>query len=368
MHAISDFAPRLIAWQRQYGRHDLPWQRTQDPYSVWLSEIMLQQTQVTSVIAYYSRFITRFPDLATLAEASLDEVLALWSGLGYYARARHLHRCAQLLMTQYQGRFPREMQRLMALPGIGRSTAAAIAAFAFGARAAILDGNVKRILARLFGIEGFSGDKSVENTLWALAESLLPQKRGRQHIRAYTQGMMDLGATRCVRGRPACGACPFQHDCYAHITGREHELPVARPKKARPLRQTRMLILRHHHTVLLEKRAPTGIWGGLWSLPEVSDETALTALALHFGVVSVEALTPLAPVTHQFTHFQLMIAPWFASLATIKPSKARCVENEDMPDTHYIWAPIADLTTYGLPAPVRRLLETALSIEPGKNA
>src|SRR6202047_2289814 len=205
----SGFAARLIAWQRQHGRHDLPWQNTRDPYRIWLSEIMLQQTQVSTVIPYYARFLTRFPDVAALAAAPLDDVMALWAGLGYYSRARNLHRCAQAVAGEHGGAFPGSVDALAALPGIGRSTAAAIAAFAFGARATILDGNVKRLLARVFGIDGFPGEKRVENTMWTLAESLLPDGGHTGEVTAYTQGLMDLGATLCVRGKPDCARCPF---------------------------------------------------------------------------------------------------------------------------------------------------------------
>ncbi len=226
----GDFAHRVIAWQKQSGRHDLPWQQkgsARDPYRVWLSEIMLQQTQVATVIPYYRRFLARFPDLASLAAAPSEEVMALWSGLGYYARARNLQRAAQLIVAQWSGRFPRRAADIETLPGIGRSTAAAIAVFAFGARAAILDGNVKRVLARVFAIEGFPGEKAVEARLWALAESLLPKR----HLVAYTQGLMDLGATLCARSRPRCGECPMASICVARQEARVAELPTPRAKR-----------------------------------------------------------------------------------------------------------------------------------------
>jgi len=359
MIPLTEFAPRLIAWQRQFGRHDLPWQRTNDPYPIWLSEIMLQQTQVSTVIAYYLRFIERFPTLAALANAPLDEVMALWGGLGYYSRARNLHRCAQLLMTEHHGQFPNHLNALVTLPGIGRSTAAAIAVFAFGARETILDGNVKRVLARVFGIEGFPGEKATENAMWKLAESLLPpyseqaKDSNDRAIKAYTQGLMDLGATLCVRGRPACTRCPFQMDCVAHLSGREKTLPTARPKKDKPKRRTLMLVLCNGPTVLLERRPPTGIWGGLWSLPEATGEAALAAYAARFGVTG--PLTALPSIVHIFTHFQLTIEP---RLATFSSGAATLVNASD---TCQAWAPVDNLQTYGLPAPVRRILESLQS-------
>lgn len=359
MIAIAEFAPRLITWQRQFGRHDLPWQLTRDPYTIWLSEIMLQQTQVSTVIAYYLRFIERFPNLAALAQAPLDEVMAVWSGLGYYSRARNLHRCAQLLMTEYHGQFPNQVNALIELPGIGRSTAAAIAVFAFGAHETILDGNVKRVLARVFGIEGFPGEKQTENAMWKLAESLLPPhsepatELNDLAMQAYTQGLMDLGATLCVRGRPACTRCPFQTGCAAHLSGREKTLPTARPKKSKPMRRTLMLILCNGPTVLLERRPPAGIWGGLWSLPEVPDAAALAAYAARFGIT--DPLTTLTPIVHTFTHFQLTIEPKLATLSS------RAAPSASVTDTNQTWVSVDDLQAYGLPAPVRRILDTLRS-------
>ena len=244
------FAPALIAWQKKHGRHDLPWQNTRDAYAVWLSEIMLQQTQVSAVIPYYRRFLERFPTIAALAAAPADDVLALWSGLGYYSRARNLHRAAQQVVAEHGGHFPQSQEAVMALPGIGRSTAAAILVFAFGKRGAILDGNVKRVLARVRGITGYPGDSAVAAKLWEEAERLLP-KTG---LRAYTQGLMDLGATVCARRNPRCTECPAQALCIAHRGGRTAELPTPKPRKALPQRRTLMLILQRAGEVLLEKR------------------------------------------------------------------------------------------------------------------
>jgi A/G-specific adenine glycosylase len=355
---VSSFAPRLIAWQRLHGRHDLPWQTSRDAYRVWLSEIMLQQTQVSTVIGYYSRFLARFPNVGALAAAPADEVMALWAGLGYYTRARNLHRCAQWVVEQHGGLFPRSVDELAGLPGIGRSTAAAIAAFAFGVRATILDGNVKRVLARVFGIEGFPGERRVETALWALAESLLPAPVSEPEaaagvtdaaIVAYTQGLMDLGATLCVRGRPDCDRCPFSDTCVAHLTGRQRELPAARPKKAIPTRHTLMLVLRHGDAVLLEKRPPTGIWGGMWSLPEAADDGALLARATQHGG-DESTLVPLAPFWHTFTHFKLQIEPRLVEVTGSRDASS-------LADAQSAWVPRHRLDAYGVPAPVRKLLE-----------
>jgi A/G-specific adenine glycosylase len=347
----AGFAPRLIAWQRRHGRHDLPWQNTRDPYRIWLSEIMLQQTQVSTVIPYYAKFLARFPDVEALASAPIDEVMALWAGLGYYSRARNLHRCAQAVLERHGGAFPTSPEELADLPGIGRSTAAAIASFAFGARATILDGNVKRVLARVFGIEGFPGEKRVENAMWTLAESLMPAPHASSDdVSAYTQGLMDLGATLCVRGKPDCARCPFTADCLAHATGRQRELPGARPKKAVPTRRTWMLVLRDGDSVLLERRPPSGIWGGLWSLPEAVDETSLAERARSFG--AGPGFERLAPLTHTFTHFKLDIEPRCAALS--QGVGAAGIEARD-DDT--AWVPLEQLDDYGVPAPVRKLLD-----------
>ena len=346
----SRFAARLIAWQRKHGRHDLPWQNTRNAYRIWLSEIMLQQTQVSTVIPYYAKFLARFPDVAALAAAPVDDVMALWAGLGYYTRARNLHRCAQAVVERHGGAFPASVDELAELPGIGRSTAAAIASFAFGARATILDGNVKRVLARVFGVGGFPGEKRVENAMWTLAESLLPSNASDDEVSAYTQGLMDLGATLCVRGKPDCLRCPFAADCVANLTGRQRELPTARPKKAVPTRRTWMLVLRDGDAVMLEKRPPSGIWGGLWSLPEAADEAALAVRAREFG--GDGAVSPLAPLTHVFTHFKLEIEPRLAEFDRGVGDLAA------LRDADTAWVSVSDLDSFGVPAPVRKLLES----------
>ncbi|WP_028227677.1 A/G-specific adenine glycosylase [Paraburkholderia ferrariae] len=350
---VASFAPRLIAWQREHGRHDLPWQNTRDAYRIWLSEIMLQQTQVGTVIPYYAHFLDRFPTVEALAAAPLDDVMALWAGLGYYTRARNLHRCAQVVAQEHGGRFPQTVDGLAGLPGIGRSTAAAIASFAFGARETILDGNVKRVLARVFGVEGFPGEKRVENGMWTLAESIVPGAGASDaDVSAYTQGLMDLGATLCGRGKPDCARCPFAVDCVANTTGRQRELPAARPKKAVPTRRTWMLVLLDGDAVMLEKRPPTGIWGGLWSLPEAADETAVAERAQSFGAAG--EVSPLAPFSHTFTHFKLDIEPRVIELARGAKAGASAIE---LGDGQTAWVPLREIDAFGVPAPVRKLLD-----------
>ncbi|MEX3953776.1 A/G-specific adenine glycosylase [Paraburkholderia sp. EG287B] len=350
---LTGFAPRLIAWQREHGRHDLPWQNTRDPYRIWLSEIMLQQTQVSTVIPYYARFLERFPTVEALAAAPDDDVMALWAGLGYYSRARNLHRCAQVVADTHGGKFPSTVEALAELPGIGRSTAAAIASFAFGARETILDGNVKRVLARVFGVEGFPGEKRVENAMWTLAETLVPGAEASDaDVSAYTQGLMDLGATLCGRGKPDCARCPFADDCVAKTTGRQRELPAARPKKAVPTRRTWMLVLLDGDAVMLEKRPPSGIWGGLWSLPEAADEPALAERARDFGVTPEGAASSFAlmPLAHTFTHFKLDIEP---RVIELKRDAAPLEAN----DGQTAWVSLGNIDAYGVPAPVRKLLD-----------
>ncbi|MDO9599515.1 MAG: A/G-specific adenine glycosylase [Azoarcus sp.] len=342
---MSDFAQRLIEWQRHHGRHDLPWQGGRDPYRVWLSEIMLQQTQVSTVIPYYERFVGRFPDVAALAAAPVDEVMALWSGLGYYARARNLHRAAQQVMTEHDGRFPRHSSEIVTLPGIGRSTAAAIAAFCSDERAAILDGNVKRVLCRVFGVDGFPGEKAIENRLWALAESLLPDTG----VGTYIQAQMDLGATVCTRGKPACTRCPLAEECVARLGDRVAELPAARPRKAVPRRAVRVAVIVSGNAVLLERRPPSGIWGGLLALPEMPENAPDIAAwaAVTLGLAGAPA-SPLAPLTHTFTHFVLDMRPWLIKLAA-RPTGVK--------DGGRVWLELEQTDDAALPTPVRRILE-----------
>jgi len=345
----ENFAERLVAWHSRHGRHDLPWQNTRDPYRIWLSEIMLQQTQVETVIPYYRRFLAAFPQVTALAAAEQEQVMTLWSGLGYYARARNLHKAARVVATDYGGRFPDSAEALAALPGIGRSTAAAIAAFAFGERVAILDGNVKRVLCRLFGIEGFPGEKAVETRLWSLAESLLPKGEAQAEIAPYTQAQMDLGATVCTRGRPACPCCPFQDECVANRQGRWTELPHKRPRKALPQRHTLMAVVVSEGRVLLQRRPPSGIWGGLLSLPEFPCAATMRQWLGIFIVPDAEA-RPLAPLTHAFTHFVLDIEPWLIETGPLPVQVAEGGAGE------YLLLPLAEAAQAALPAPIRRIL------------
>jgi A/G-specific adenine glycosylase len=342
---MPPFSHRLIVWQKQHGRTHLPWQ-TDNPYLIWLSEIMLQQTQVNTVIPYYTRFVSRFADVQSLAAASLDEVLSHWSGLGYYSRARNLHRAAQRVMDIYQGQFPTTQAELLTLPGVGRSTAAAIAAFAFGERTAILDGNVKRVLTRYQGIFGLTSNKKVEESLWQLAESLLPDKAG--DMVAYTQGMMDLGSLICIRNKPLCPLCPLKQDCYAFKHHLQMQLPTKKPKKILPTRETVMLLIQDKKgQVLLQQRPSTGIWGGLWSLPEIA--TTLEAAeycrtTLHLSLVE---LSPALPeFIHTFTHYRLTITP--------QPVKAISVPPAPLPG--WQWVTLIQAGNLGLPTPVRKLL------------
>jgi A/G-specific adenine glycosylase len=339
---LSEFAARLIRWQKQLGRHDLPWQRTTDPYRVWLSEIMLQQTQVATVVPYYLRFLERLPTLADLAAAPVEDVMGLWSGLGYYARARNLHACARAVVETHGGQFPRDPAVIADLPGIGRSTANAIADFCFAARAPILDGNVKRVLCRCFGIEGVPGTPAVEKRLWQLAEELLPAS----DVGAYIQAQMDLGATLCTRANPRCRECPLAAQCVALRDGRTAELPQAKPRRTIPERETTVLVLRHGTGILMEQRPPQGIWGGLLSLPELPEgaDPGHHAESLGCSVLSVMVLEPLV---HTFTHFRLTIKPLL-------------VDAEPLPlaaEGGMRWLARAEIKSAALPAPVRKLLK-----------
>lgn len=340
----ADFSTRLIAWQKQFGRHDLPWQNTTDPYAIWVSEIMLQQTQVAAVIGYYSKFMQRFPTIAALAQASQDEVLQYWSGLGYYSRARNLHNAAQTIMDEHGGAFPQDFDVIQTLTGIGRSTAAAIASFAFGQTQTILDGNVKRVLARHFAIEGWPGTPKIEQAMWLLAEDLLPEN----DIQSYTQGLMDLGATLCTRSRPQCPSCPLQSTCQALQQQRVSALPTPKPRKNTPEKHTTMLILQHDDHVMLEKRPPSGIWGGLWSFPELEQEVDFTQFAqLHFGITA-EPGQALPKLSHAFTHFKLHITP--QPLQVLKL-------HANIGEPGRIWLSIEDAMGAAIPTPVRKILQ-----------
>jgi A/G-specific adenine glycosylase len=350
-------APRLVAWQRQHGRHGLPWQNTRDPYKVWLSEIMLQQTQVAAVLDYYQRFLAKFPNVEALAQAPADQVMAQWAGLGYYARARNLHACAKQVVSTWKGKFPNDAAGLATLPGIGPSTAAAIAAFCYGERTAILDGNVKRVLARLFAIEGDPTSRAIELQLWSKAHELVPTAsacvQDPNLMSAYTQGLMDLGATICTRSRPQCPACPLKKDCMAFVQGRCDELPWPRARKVLPERSTAMLIVCRPGYLLLMQRPTTGIWGGLWSLPECAPELDPEAAGQQLGL-NVQTTDTFAEFLHVFTHFRLTIRP---HLIQIGPDFSDHPGRAQPLGTRGEWVSIKTLHERGLPAPVRKLLE-----------
>lgn len=339
------FPTRIIKWQKTHGRHDLPWQHTRDAYRVWLSEIMLQQTQVSAVIPYYTRFLQSFPTVASLAAASDDEVMQHWAGLGYYARARNLHRAAKLIVEVHGGVFPDAIEDIHALPGIGRSTAAAISAFAFGKRAAILDGNVKRVFARHFGVDGDVKSKPIEDALWAIAERELP----RDDIEAYTQGLMDLGAGICARANPACLLCPVNATCVAHAEGRVVELPGRGEKREVPHRAIKMLVMISSGEVLLEKRPPTGIWGGLWSLPEIAVDGDALKIANKKYAIAGNVVREMEIVPHGFTHYSLSIYP--VEIAVKKSTTAAM-------EPGLMWVNLEDAVNAAIPAPVKRILKT----------
>ncbi len=339
----SSVATRLLCWFDQHGRKDLPWQHPRDAYRVWLSEVMLQQTQVTTVVGYFERFVGALPTLRDLASADEDSVFALWSGLGYYRRARFLHRAAQLCVERHDGELPRELAALMALPGIGRSTAGAILAQAHGLRLPILDGNVKRVLTRYHGIPGDPARASVDKQLWQHAEAHTPAIR----VADYTQAIMDLGATVCTRSGPRCKSCPLVTDCVAHRHDLTAELPARKATKAIPTRSTVMLVLRDRHgRVLLERRGPQGVWSGLWSLPEAADpDGAWRTAQQHAHIDDAQTLTPF---THVFSHYRLNIEPLLFDRTTAQHGIA------DNPQLR--WCSADELNALGLPAPVRTLL------------
>jgi A/G-specific adenine glycosylase len=340
---VTTFAWDVVAWQRAHGRHDLPWQK-RDAYAVWVSEIMLQQTQVSTVIPYYDRFMRRFPNVAALAHASLDDVLEHWSGLGYYSRARNLHEAARILSERYGGYFPRSVSEVQALPGIGRSTASAVMVLGMGERHAILDGNVKRVLARVCAIEGFPGAKPVADRLWQAAERLLPDS----DVEAYTQGLMDLGATVCTRSNARCGECPVTGHCIAFAERRVAEFPQPRPRKLLPHRRCGMMIIEHEDALLLERRPAPGIWGGLWCFPQIDvDEDASAICVSRYGV-HAEAAEMLPTVEHGFTHYRLSISPM--RLRATRVTARVC-------ETDHRWITASKVRDAAVPAPVRRILD-----------
>ena len=344
----TDFARALLAWFEQHGRHDLPWQRGRTPYRVWVAEVMLQQTQVTTVVPYFERFVARFPDAATLAAATTDEVLHHWSGLGYYARARNLKRAAQIVCTEHGAELPRTHEALLALPGIGRSTAGAILALAHDERHAILDGNVKRVLARWFGVAEAPG-AALTARLWELSEAVTPASRAAD----FTQAIMDLGAMLCTRAHPACERCPVAARCVARRSGRQQALPVRRPRRARPRRSVCWLVVRRGAALLLEKRAPAGIWGGLWGFPEFASLAQAEGFAARLLAGSAPerlALRPWARIRHAFTHFELDIRPFVVDCGTARPAAI-------MEGDRWTWYNSRAPRELGLAAPVAGLIE-----------
>ena len=342
----TSIAAPLIAWQRTHGRNTLPWQNTRDPYRVWLSEIMLQQTQVATVLGYYERFHQRFPDVAALAAASLDDVFALWSGLGYYSRARNLHRCAQVLVAEHGGRFPGNSEALMALPGIGRSTAAAIAAFCFGERVAILDGNVKRVLTRVLAFDADLAEAKHERALWIDATRLLPE----HDIERYTQGLMDLGATLCSRRAPTCLLCPLHALCRAAKTGTQERYPVKTRKLKRGTREHVWLWLQWRDQVWLVQRPDTGVWAGLWSLPEFDSMPSFEATSLDWP----GAAESLPSFTHVLTHLDWRLHPLRWTLPVRASALRRQAIVSALPEGR--WFDLDEALAAGLPAPLRKLL------------
>ncbi|MES9992350.1 MAG: A/G-specific adenine glycosylase [Candidatus Thiodiazotropha sp.] len=342
LDGAEGFSQRVLAWFDEHGRKDLPWQHPRDPYPIWVSEIMLQQTQVNTVIGYFQRFMEAFPDVASLASAELDRVMHHWSGLGYYARARNLHRAANQIMTRHQGIVPADLKALQALPGIGRSTAGAIRSLAFGEFAPILDGNVKRVLARHFAIPGWPGSSAVLKQLWQLSEQLTPHEGTAE----YNQAMMDLGATRCRRGRPNCEACPVDASCRALAQGDPSRYPAPKPKKALPIRATRMVILSDDTgAILLEQRPPAGVWGGLWSLPESPPDKPLRSWCREALGYEVEEQTRLLPRRHSFSHYHLDITPVVAVVKNptqgLMDGGARVWYNLSQPDDRGLAAPVS---------------------------
>ena len=337
------FAESLLDWFAISGRKNLPWQKQPTPYRVWVSEVMLQQTQVVTVIDRFEAFITRFPTVNTLAEATMDEVLALWSGLGYYARGRNLHKAAAIVVQEYNGELPDTLEGMMALPGVGRSTAAAVLSLSRGQRQTILDGNVKRVLARCYTIDGWTGNAKIQQHLWALAEQLTPK----HDVGAYNQAMMDLGATVCTRSKPRCDDCPVSHCCLTYRDSVQQDFPVPKPRKQLPVRQQHMAVISNSEgAVLLQQRPPMGIWGGLWSLPAFNSQAALVEWLEDRGWI-FSLRNPWGKVRHSFTHFHLDIQPVPIQVHTM----SLVVE-----ESSELWYKSGSLPV-GLPAPVSRLLE-----------
>ncbi len=341
------FSNAVLAWYDQHGRKDLPWQQGITPYRVWVSEIMLQQTQVSTVLGYFERFMQALPDVHALAAASEDQVLHLWTGLGYYSRARNLHKTAKQVVDEFAGEFPRSVEQLSELPGIGRSTAGAIASLSMGLRAPILDGNVKRVLARFLAQPGWPGETTTSRALWTAAERFTPEAR----VNHYTQAMMDLGATLCTRSKPQCLLCPLASHCQARLLGTPTAYPESKPRKALPQKQVVMPLFAHNGHILLYRRPSQGLWGGLWSLPELENSAAIVNEA-QARQLQLSSQQPMAELKHTFSHFQLHIQPVLVN----------CQAQSSVAEGEWLWYNLSAPPKLGLAAPVQKLLKQAATL------
>ena len=349
-----NFSQQVLNWYDEHGRKHLPWQQNVSRYSVWVSEIMLQQTQVNTVIPYFTRFMQKFPTVIALANAEQDQVLNLWTGLGYYARARNLHKAAQKVRDEFKGQFPANFDDVLSLPGIGKSTAAAILSLADNQAYVILDGNVKRVLARYFAVEGWPGNKKIEDSMWKLAQTLKPNER----YNHYTQVMMDLGASLCTRSKPKCEQCPVQSHCLAFAQGRQVELPHKKPKKAIPTKSTHMLIPFYQDRVLMHKRPASGIWGGLWGFYEANSTAKIDVPEQIQAYITseMENIQELSPFRHTFSHFHLEIKPILIPLSAA-PTYMSCEPNIASENTEQLWFDIHQATNVGLAAPTVKIFK-----------
>jgi len=354
---MTDFSNKVLKWFDQHGRKNLPWQLNINPYRVWVSEIMLQQTQVKTVIPYYNKFMQSFPDVQTLADANQDSVLKHWSGLGYYARARNLHKAAKQVSHDFDGNFPQTLDEMQSLSGIGRSTAAAILSISHNQAEAILDGNVKRVLCRVYAVEGWPGKSLVLKQLWKLAENVLPKKRNAD----YSQAMMDLGATLCTRSKPQCCNCPLKSDCLALKQQRQMDFPEKKPKKALPEKNTVMLIIKNkEQAIFMQKRPPTGIWGSLWCFPQFDNKEQASEWLQQQYNESLESADSLATLSHTFSHFRLHIHPLI--IESKAPINLGVMENKDS-----LWYNVTTEFNGGLAAPVTKLIDILKGFENGTN-
>lgn len=344
MKMMQHFSRAVIRWYEQFGRKTLPWQIEKSPYHVWLSEVMLQQTQVATVIPYFKRFIAHFPKISDLANAPIDDVLHLWTGLGYYARARNLHKAAQIVNDKFKGIFPTRFDDVVALPGVGRSTAGAILSLSQNQHFAILDGNVKRVLTRYFAVEGWPGNKTIENKLWQLSEQVTPK----HDVAKFNQAMMDIGATVCTRSKPKCNLCPLNVECIAYKTESWQQFPTKKPKSTLPEKTAYFLILEYQHAIWLEKRPPSGIWGGLYCLPEFANQQALEDWLIQRGIKTTPP-EQLISFRHTFSHFHLDIIPMKCIITNYK----KCLD-----ETNGYWYNLkTENAKIGLATPIYNLLK-----------